>query len=182
MNQDKVCFSGLIVVIYNSCIAKLYDLLLMMKPSKIRSFRKTLREFERLSTLQDNSCCQGISLPQCHVVLEVEELSKTSIGELAKKLGLDKSTLSRTVDTLVKSGDVKREEDPEDRRYAMIALTAKGQGLSGGINTENDRYFQQVFERMGDRDSEQFFRLFQKFVAAMKENSQQDSDADCCAD
>lgn len=153
----------------------------MMKPSQIRQFRKTLREFERLSTLQDSSCCQGISLSQCHVVLEVEEQHKTSIGELAQKLGLDKSTLSRTVDNLVNSGDVKREEDPEDRRYAVIALTAKGQGLSEGINTENDRYFQQVFERMGEKEGEQFFKLFQKFVAAMKQNSEQNGDPDCCS-
>jgi DNA-binding MarR family transcriptional regulator len=116
------------------------------------------------------------------VVLEVEELSRTSIGELAQRLGLDKSTLSRTVDTLVKSGKMKRQEDPEDRRYAMIALTAKGQGICEGINTENDRFYQQVFDRLPEGEGEQFLSLFEKFVSAMKENSQSDSESDCCSE
>jgi DNA-binding MarR family transcriptional regulator len=153
-----------------------------MKPASIRAFRKILREFERLSTIQDTSCCEGVTLPQCHVVLEVEELSQTSIGELAQKLGLDKSTLSRTVDTLVKRGDMKRREDPEDRRYAMIGLTSKGQGICEGINTENDRFYQQVFDRLPEGEGEQFLSLFQKFVSAMKKNSQLDGNSDCCAE
>ncbi len=43
----------------------------------------------------------GISLAQCHTLLEIEKSHEISISELANTLSLDKSTVSRTVDGLV---------------------------------------------------------------------------------
>ncbi|HBG22772.1 MAG TPA: MarR family transcriptional regulator, partial [Peptococcaceae bacterium] len=57
---------------------------------------------------------------QCHTLVEIGRKRCLSINELADLLGLDKSTMSRTVNTMVEQGLVTREPDPADRRYVNI--------------------------------------------------------------
>ena len=74
-----------------------------MNSQKIESFRKSLRAIERdiFSQFKDGISCCGISLAQCHVVLEIGLRKLTNISQLSENLSLDKSTLSRTIDGLV---------------------------------------------------------------------------------
>lgn len=110
---------------------------------EISAFRKHLRALEReisQSIKSEGSCC-GVTLAQCHVLLEVEDAGPVSLTELKNRLILDKSTVSRTVDSLVKAGTVKREEGEEDRRYSVLELTETGKEEVRRINGFcNDRY------------------------------------------
>jgi DNA-binding MarR family transcriptional regulator len=104
--------------------------------SLVRDFRKSLRVLERevqISMSSDTGCC-GVSLAQCHLLLEVELRGKSSITELSDILALDKSTLSRTVDALVGSGLLDRETDPRNRRRQDISLTREGRMKAQSIN------------------------------------------------
>ena len=118
-----------------------------MTLSKIRRFRRILRKLERElnDRLKENTVYCGVSLAQCHVVLEIEEQGETTIGKLAKSLGLDKSTLSRTIDGLFNVGLVKRFPHQTDRRYMAITLTKQGQATCGKINSTSDDYFTRIF-------------------------------------
>jgi len=100
-----------------------------MEKQRIRSFRKVLRLFERLTAnqIKQDSCCQGVTLAQCHTILEIEDPGQATTVELSKRLGLDKSTLSRTIDGLVNVGLVERVAHPSDRRFNMLSLTTGGQ-------------------------------------------------------
>ena len=40
--------------------------------------------------LKEDSCCQGVTLAQCHTILEIEDLGRATSVELSKRLGLDK--------------------------------------------------------------------------------------------
>ncbi len=119
-----------------------------MDMSEVRFFRKTLRRFERVLSDQVKGCssCIGVTLAQCHAVLEIEEHGETTIRELSKSLGLDKSTLSRTIDGLVKGGLVERIPNPEDRRFTLLNLTEQGKATCNEINNANDAYYRDVFQ------------------------------------
>jgi DNA-binding MarR family transcriptional regulator len=119
-----------------------------MKLVDIRAFRKTLRRFEHQIDNQASLCCFEVTLAQCHTLLELEVAQQTTIGELAKRLELDKSTLSRTVDGLVKRGLVERKVDSKDRRYSNVSLTEHGQDICDEINRMNDAYYSEVFEEI----------------------------------
>jgi len=144
-----------------------------MNKQRIRQFRKTLRKFERLTDIQEKNCCGGISLPQCHVLLEVEEQRKATTGQLAKSLNLDKSTLSRTIDGLVNLGLLKRLAHPEDRRFTPIALTEQGNTFCNAINTVNDDYYHHILKRIPVRKQEQVIASFDILVQAFLEHEQQ---------
>jgi DNA-binding MarR family transcriptional regulator len=83
----------------------------------------TNREF--FAELQD----AGISFSQlkCLGLLSNAE-APLSLGALSEDLGLSLAAVSRAVDGLVQRGDVKRQEDPADRRSKLVTLTARGRG------------------------------------------------------
>ncbi len=106
-----------------------------MKKQYIQHFREVLRVFDQELFLQDSaSCCNGISMAQCLTLLEIEKSSSTSISQLANRLSLDKSTVSRTVDGLVNIRMVNRVTPKENRRTALINLTDSGKEVCATIN------------------------------------------------
>jgi DNA-binding MarR family transcriptional regulator len=112
----------------------------------IRDFRRSLRALERevaLSLATQTECC-GVTSAQCHLLLEIEEREGASIGELAEALELDPSTLSRTVDTLVKAGFISRDDDPSNRRRQIVGLLPPGRRKVADINRLCDEYYDGV--------------------------------------
>ena len=139
-----------------------------MKKTYIQNFRKILRVFNQELFLQNNaSCCNGISLAQCHTLLEIEKNSEISVSDLAKNLSLDKSTVSRTVDGLVNISMVNRVIPKENRRLALINLTDSGKQVCSSINYSNDSYVREVLSDFTEEESEEFLRLFKKLSSNM---------------
>jgi DNA-binding MarR family transcriptional regulator len=97
----------------------------------------------KLGLLEKNeaSCC-GVSLTQCHVLVELGRAGSITVNYLANMLGLDKSTMSRTINSLVEQDLVSREPDPGDRRCLSIGLTGNGQELFLNIEKNMEQYYQ----------------------------------------
>lgn len=139
-----------------------------MKKEFIERFRESLRILDREMYLQNSaSCCNGISLAQCHTLLEIEKNREISVSVLAKKLSLDKSTVSRTVDGLVNINMVDRIIPKENRRLALIRLTESGNEVCSNINYTNDAYISEVFGDFTPEEREQFLNLFGKLTSKM---------------
>ncbi|MBA3263688.1 MAG: MarR family transcriptional regulator [Thermoleophilaceae bacterium] len=93
------------------------DLGVLMK----HMFRTTNREI--FSAVEE----AGITFTQVKCLGILDELpSPIAIGALSETLGLSVPAISRAVDGLVQRGEVKRTEDPRDRRSKLLTLTAKG--------------------------------------------------------
>ena len=134
----------------------------------IKNFREVLRKFEREIFYQNtSSCCEGISLAQCHNLLEIENKGKVTITELACCQSLDKSTISRTVDSLVKDGLVNREIPPENRRTTILSLTESGEKKCEEINAKNDQYIIESLSALTDTEKQEFLNLFEKVTDKM---------------
>ena len=61
----------------------------------------------------DSVCC-GVTISQCHAIVEIGRAQKISLNRLAEILTLDKSTMSRTINNLVENDFVIRELHPDD--------------------------------------------------------------------
>ncbi len=117
-----------------------------------REEQKQLREYIRLlerklGALNDHelSCC-GISMAQCHAIVEIGRAGNISLIDLANLLNLDNSTMSRTVNNLVNSDYVSRELSPVDRRYVTISLTDKGSQLFSSIEDNMEEKFITIYD------------------------------------
>lgn len=150
----------------------------------LNHFRKNLRQLERIVEEQGNvgaSCC-GVTLSQCHVILEIGEKGDMTISDLTDRLGLDKSTLSRTVNELVSQEVVERRPNPDDRRFVLLRLTEKGKEIFMGINETCNKGYRQIFELIPKEKHNQIVESFSLFVEAVMELKQDGSGkfGGCC--
>lgn len=71
----------------------------------------------------------GVTGPQRLVIRIVGRFPGVNGGDLASLLHVDPSSLTGVLDRLVRAGFLSRKSDPEDRRRALFALTARGRAL-----------------------------------------------------
>lgn len=137
--------------------------------------REIIRIFERnLGALKENeiTCC-GITMTQCHALVEIGRAKKISLIDLANLLDLENSTMSRTVNGLVDSGYVRRDINPEDRRYVTISLEEKGHVLYESIEKEMSQYFKGIYESIPKNKREQVIESLEILLEAIRLK-------DCC--
>ena len=70
-----------------------------------------------------------LRVPEWRVLMSLKSRHKASFKELAELASFDQTTLSRTIDRMVKTGLVTRLSDVDDMRVTRLALTAKGEAL-----------------------------------------------------
>jgi DNA-binding MarR family transcriptional regulator len=101
-------------------------------------FRCALRKFVRFS--EEQARILGIT-PQQHLMLLIirghRSYPGVSIGEVAKGLQIRHHAASLLVDRAVRRELILREEDPSDRRRALVTLTPEGQELLDTITLAN---------------------------------------------
>ncbi len=155
----------------------------MIQAQFIRDFRRDLRVLEReaVRNLEGETSCCGVTLAQCHAILELS-FSGSSLTALAAALDLDTSTLSRTVDGLVKTGWVERTQDAADRRAVRLALTAAGRAKVAEIDGMCDRYYESLFAEMSEKDRKCVARAVKLMAGLMRSHrTAPESSAACCA-
>lgn len=84
--------------------------------------------------------------------------------ELAKTLGLAKSSISGLVDRSVKRDLVRREADPEDGRAFRVALTAKGARLAEEFHDETTRRVAELPLGLSDAERDALIGLLTKVI------------------
>ncbi|MBN1982972.1 MAG: winged helix-turn-helix transcriptional regulator [Chitinivibrionales bacterium] len=141
-----------------------------MRIEQIRAFRKSIRIFERIldADLKNDDISGRMGLHKCHIIIEINELKETSLKNLESILGLDKSTLSKTVDALVKQGLVLRTESSQDRRFITCSLTELGKQIAETVNRYCDDRYLQVFKGIPETDHDTVLASLEKLAAAMK--------------
>lgn len=139
-----------------------------MEHDQLIELRKNLRRLERLMIIQQDGCCDTVTLAQCHALLEMEQSGpSTTAGALAVALNLDKSTLSRTIDQLVKLGHVSRKIEPADRRYTILKLTSKGQTECDAINATANRQYDEIFTTIPEASHAAIAKSLSQFLQAL---------------
>ncbi|MCU0453084.1 MAG: MarR family winged helix-turn-helix transcriptional regulator [Bacteroidetes bacterium] len=64
--------------------------------------------------------------------------------ELHERLGMSGSRLTRIVDVLVVAGLVTREEDPDDRRGALLCMTPSGTALLSAVDRRSSEMHAEI--------------------------------------
>ena len=140
-----------------------------------KHLREQVRLLERkLGILNENdlTCC-GVTMAQCHAIVEIGRAAALSLSDLAVLLDLDNSTTSRTVNNLVTRGLVQRDTAPEDRRYVSISLTSSGIDIFKSIESRMDARFSAVYEKLPENRREQILEALELLLDAL-------GDRNCC--
>lgn len=118
---------------------------------------------------------------QCHVLLRVEEEGETSIAGLTDFLGLDKSSLSRTVDGLVRLGLLERSESKADRRYTSIRLSGRGEEYLQQLNRVCDNNYVPVLGALPPEIRDRLGEVLDALCTAFEKIDQRHEGCGCCS-
>ncbi|MFZ3590558.1 MarR family winged helix-turn-helix transcriptional regulator [Bacillus sp. DJP31] len=142
-------------------------------------FQTMTRRFGLLS----KTCCSvdgvDVSAIQSHILYEIDKRSDLSIQQLSEILGIDITTFSRQIQTLVKMGLVKKVPYSEDKRITLLSLTGKGEQTAVGIDRQVNRFLNDIFLEMSEFERENVQRSI-KLLAKVMENPTLRYRSDCC--
>ncbi|MEU0603553.1 MarR family transcriptional regulator [Streptomyces sp. NPDC006393] len=118
------------------------------------------RQHERLMGLA------GVPLDRAAVALlrQIADSEPLRPGELANRLGVEASHVTRTVQQLEKSGHVTRVPDPDDRRAQRIRLTEPGREAIARIREAGARGMQLALSGWPAEELHQLATLFHRMV------------------
>lgn len=142
-----------------------------MNEKNIELFQKAFLALDRaMGSLNRIDCtCFGVTFSQCHTITEIGIAGKTTIKRLTAILGLDKSTLSRTIDALVESGLVVRAPDPDDRRKAVLTLSEKGAAVFAHINSVWYRFCGELLDKIPENNHARIIDSMSILIKALLE-------------
>ena len=102
--------------------------------------------------VQDDETNQRLSAHQASILDHLDELEGTSMLTLAGHMGVTASTMSLTVDRLVRAGYVTRDRDAVDARKVALRLTKDGARVKERKSVLDRELVAAMLGRMKPRD------------------------------
>ncbi len=143
----------------------------LVEPREAAALQERMVEVIRAFGLHrpdETPCGKPASVSEAHALMELARTERLSQNELAARLLLEKSTVSRLVGGLVARGWVERERDPTDGRAVRLALTERGARAAGEIGEARRRKFDGVLERIPEEERSAVLEALAVLTEAMR--------------
>ncbi|MFC4024110.1 MarR family winged helix-turn-helix transcriptional regulator [Oceanobacillus longus] len=121
--------------------------------SIIYSFREVDKFFNKQMWHHANEL--GVTIVQLQVLKLISKEPNLSLNELTQKMNINKSTVSSTVNRLVKASFIQREQSTSDRRAIILNLTELGREKE----KEGHRLFYNRLRNLNDISDEDVKKL-----------------------
>jgi DNA-binding MarR family transcriptional regulator len=131
--------------------------------------RLNVQKFIRLFGLLEQTvtpCGFPLSLSQVYALQELENAT-LSVSELADRLHLERSSVSRLVDVLVKGNFVNRIINENNRREMIISLTDKGQRSIRQVREQSIHFYESVLTDLSVHEQQMIIKGFKIFTAEL---------------
>ncbi len=94
-----------------------------------------------------------------------KQCTQQDIGTL---LNIDKVTMVKLIDLLVRKNYIKKMQNPKDRRENLIVLTKKGREVHQKIEQDIDALNNNSFKRLSKKEKENFYQAIFKIENNLK--------------
>jgi DNA-binding MarR family transcriptional regulator len=141
--------------------------------TRISYLASRVRQHERLMALA------GVSLDRAAVALlrQIADSEPLRPSELAARLGVEASHVTRQTQQLQKAGYVTRIPDPDDHRAQRIQLTPAGQEAVDRIREASYRGMQMALAHWSPQELRQLATLFHRMVDDFQAHAVDEEDA-----
>jgi DNA-binding MarR family transcriptional regulator len=126
------------------------------------AFIRLFRRLKRMSTMG------GLDPALAAVLHELGCTGPVRVSVLAEAMHLDQSTVSRHVSSLEQVGLVARSDDPDDRRAALLSITAAGRSRLATILDERRAIFRAATADWSDDDRARLADSLNRMVRALE--------------
>lgn len=140
-----------------------------------------LREVTRLYARAQRTAadCCGTSPTQCQVITELARTGAIPLGELGRRLCLEKSWIGRAVDGLVAEGLVSKAVNPADSRSWLVKLTPAGNRRHKALNQQLEDHATRVMSTLSSSDRAAVNRALALLLSALRGDAGLTT-ASCC--
>jgi DNA-binding MarR family transcriptional regulator len=95
-------------------------------------------------------CGAKLSIPHAYALLELRDHGDPmTVSELAAKLAIDRTNVSRLCARMEEAGHLARAPHPEDGRARALRLTARGKKLARVVDDQSASHFGRLAKRLG---------------------------------
>lgn len=119
--------------------------------------------------VRDPETQEVLSGHQASVLDHLDDVQPTPLFDLARHMGVTASTMSLTMDRLVRGGYVVRERSTEDRRRLDLRLTAAGARIKKQQKVLEPELVAAVLARLDERKRRQALRGLELLAGASRE-------------
>ena len=143
-------------------------------------FQKGLSGFVRAFGLHHpirTPCGQLMSVSEAHSLTLLSEQPQIAQHDLGAALQLDKSSVSRLVDGLVRRGWLERAANPDDGRSRCLSLTQAGEQAYGRLAEARARKFDAVLAHIPSSEYAAVLHALESLIRACDRANQEENDA-----
>lgn len=108
--------------------------------------------------VRDDETGKSVSENQAGILDHLDVTRPTTLSKLAEHLGVSRSTMSITVERLVKAGFIRRTRGKTDRRCVALTLTTAGARIKEHNTILDPELVEEMFSRMRDPELENALR------------------------
>lgn len=116
---------------------------------------------------------RGCEVPFGALILlkHIEHEPGVTVNELARRTGLVKSHVSKTLDQLVQQGRVSKRSDPADQRLLRVYLTGEGEGAMSDMEAKAYAVWSSIFEAVPEEQVVELVRGLQVVKDALQRSA-----------
>ena len=129
------------------------------------SMRESMRRYKEESP--NSKELFQLSITQLHYLHVISERTKVTITELAELFGVQKSTVTVTVNKLLQCGYIEKIIAPEDLRVVYVSLTAKGKEVIALEDKGYRQFAASMLALLDEQEQSTFTFLLNKVVHHM---------------
>ena len=166
-----------LLVYYNYCMREIHSSEEQELWRLANRLHRVLGDLLRRYQLRDRDeiCCHGVSVSQCYTLEALHEHGEMRMGELAARMNLKISSMTRVVDQLVRRRLARRRVDSSDRRVCFVSISAQGERLSETIRAELLELQRQVLAGVEPASREAVIQALQLLSQAVDQRMQDEA-------
>lgn len=124
-------------------------------------------EQHRRAVAADLLARHGLTFAKWVAMISLRRFGDLSMTRLAKLAATDRTTLTRSIDSLITDGLVAREASPSDRRIVVVCLTDAGRGLLEKIRAEIRPLNREICANLTTEEQAAMTRYLQKMLTGL---------------
>ncbi|MBU1296660.1 MAG: MarR family winged helix-turn-helix transcriptional regulator [Gammaproteobacteria bacterium] len=141
-----------------------------MKENIGESLHKLMHHYRH--QLREAALKSGISIPVSHIrsLKCINKIEKCSAKDIADRLSLDKSQITRVLKELVQSGYVEKIRSPDNHRSQLLSLTMDGAELLTKITMLERTATENMTQNLTEQQIEDFTRISEIMVSNLDQS------------
>lgn len=116
---------------------------------------------------EQTPCGKPVAVAVAHALMELSQRAPLAQHELASRLRLEKSTVSRLVGLMEAQGWIDRSRSPEDGRVQLLRLTDAGWRLAAELAAARQAKFAEVLAAIPEAHRPMVVEMLEVLVEAM---------------